>query len=92
MVSTWAPANGAPQANGYRNGTNHEEIEVTNDTAIEVGQVYRRKPSGYLYRVELIDGTSGSSVSLRCLHDGRASWISPTGLRKKFAPLTPDNQ
>ncbi|PYY32268.1 hypothetical protein [Curtobacterium sp. MCBD17_030] len=51
---------------------------------IEVGQVWRRKPAGFLYKVEEVTGGAGSNIKLENLHDHRTSWISKAGLRTKF--------
>ncbi|MGW8431061.1 hypothetical protein ACWGJ9_08055 [Curtobacterium citreum] len=53
---------------------------------IEAGQVWRRKPAGYLYKVEEVASAIdiAQSIKLQNLHDHRTSWISAAGLRKKF--------
>lgn len=53
-------------------------------TDIALGQVWRRKPAGHLYKVKAITGDTFGSILLLNLHDYRESRISPTGLRKKF--------
>lgn len=51
---------------------------------VTLGQVWRRKPAGYLYKVKAITGDTFGSIVLLNLHDFRESRISPQGLRKKF--------
>ena len=51
---------------------------------VEVGQVWRRKPAGFLYKVEEVGVSTGQNVKLQNLHDHRTSWISQSGLRAKF--------
>lgn len=52
---------------------------------IEPGQVWQRKPAGYLYRVtEVGDSTFAQDIVLNNLHNPRTSRISGQGLRSKF--------
>ncbi|WIE81435.1 hypothetical protein [Curtobacterium sp. MCSS17_016] len=57
---------------------------MASQQSIEVGQVWRRKPAGFLYKVEEVAAGAGSNIKLRNLHDRRTSWISEAGLRAKF--------
>lgn len=57
---------------------------MTEQQLIEAGQVWRRKPAGYLYKVKEIAAGAGSNIRLTNLHDQRTSWISASGLRTKF--------
>lgn len=52
---------------------------------IAPGQVWQRKPAGYLYRVvEVGDSKLMQDIVLTNLHDPRKSRISPPGLRAKL--------
>ena len=52
---------------------------------IAVGQVWQRKPAGYLYRVaEAGDSDFAQDIVLHNLHESRISRISAPGLRAKF--------
>jgi hypothetical protein len=57
---------------------------VAEQQPIEVGHVWRRKPNGYLYKVEEVAASAASNIRLTNLHDKRTSWISASGLRTKF--------
>jgi hypothetical protein len=57
---------------------------VVEQQPIEVGQVWRRKPDGYLYKVEEVAAGAASNIRLTNLYDQRTSWISASGLRAKF--------
>lgn len=56
--------------------------------SIEVGQIWRRKSSGSLYRIAEIQDGTGSNIVLRNFHDSRISRISESGLRKKMELYT----
>lgn len=54
------------------------------DTPIKKGQIWRRQPDGFLYKVIEIDDGAGSNITLRNVHNSRISRISELGLRKKM--------
>lgn len=56
--------------------------------AVTDGQIWQRKPAGYLYRVEHVNSGAGSNIELVNLHDQRHSHISTSGLRTKFLHRT----
>lgn len=61
-----------------------ERIDTMDDT-ITPGQIWQRKPAGYLYRVtEVGDSGFAQDIVLNNQHNARLTRISPTGLRKKF--------
>lgn len=61
-----------------------ERIDIM-DEAIAAGQIWQRKPAGFLYRItEVGDGGFAQDIVLNNLHNPRISRISPAGLRSKF--------
>ena len=71
----------------YRDDFHPTQLERLGDMddTIAPGQVWQRKPAGFLYRItEVGDGGFAQDIVLTNLHNPRISRISPAGLRAKF--------